>query len=663
MITKNRFLLLITGLLFFTACGRRQANTEVRTLQKLVDKPAWAVCDTMMALFRSPRNIDPDSIITVLKTELKKYPYQTDSATHAWLTVNIGQAYGYKGELDSLGDYCFHALPYFESHPDFLLPLNMCYTGIGFNMLVKQENIYKANYYSTKAAALCLLPTTDTSLTYDLKVQSLNDGSQSNRTCKLYTQALHFARESFKIAYPHRYNIKNAYSRALAELADNYTSLKKFDSSLLWLHAADRWNDTIKSAYAQRNNYDAWSNYYYTIGRYDSCLAYWKTMTPRPNVNSRFGIAANFLELYSRLHQQSNAAENLKICSGLADSVAEDNAMLSFSSAKTLYLILYGDRADAEKSFLDFQKKNEAFYDNERMKIFATIEPEYNLAEKQKRIDKLNYVNKAAADEIRQKNNLLVITVLAILLSVVVIMVLLLLSRQRKLQATNQLIITQRDKAELEQKLLRTQMDPHFIFNCIVAIKQYNKQGDAAKANEFVDAFSSLIRLTFEMGTETFVSLEKELAYLTQFIFIEKARFNDQFDFSLTKKLTAPETAVPVPAMLLQPIIENAVRHGVYHLTDRRGMISVDITQKENNIVIVITDNGVGREQSRSFRQSLYSGALNSTVVNMKRIDILNQLFNNQISLKTEDVLDAGGAVAGTRVTISYPVSIQQLNP
>lgn len=220
----------------------------------------------------------------------------------------------------------------------------------------------------------------------------------------------------------------------------------------------------------------------------------------------------------------------------------------------------------------------------------------------------------------------------------------------------------QRSLLQLEQMALQGQMNPHFIFNCITAIKHYYNSGHKEKANDFVDAFSSMIRQTFEMGTEAFVSLDKELNYLAQYLSLEQKRFDHSFSFSITKDLSLPETAIPVPAMLLQPIAENAVRHGIRHLSDRRGIINISVTQKENIVAIVITDNGIGRQKSRSYGLMYQQVAhITSTTVNAKRIDILNKLFEYQIVHITEDVTDEQNEITGTRVYISYPLTIRDL--
>jgi ligand-binding sensor domain-containing protein len=220
----------------------------------------------------------------------------------------------------------------------------------------------------------------------------------------------------------------------------------------------------------------------------------------------------------------------------------------------------------------------------------------------------------------------------------------------------NRKIAFQRNLLQLEQMALQGQLNPHFIFNCMTAIKQHYNAGNLQKANEFLDAFAALIRQTFEMSTETFISLDKELDFLNRYLSIEQVRFGYAFDFFINKNLTISDAIIPVPAMLLQPFAENAVRHGVRHLSERRGKIIIDVRQQNNRMQVVITDNGIGRSKANSFFSHI-----TSTSVNSKRMQILNQLFEQQIIHEVEDVIDDEGDIAGTRIIISYPLDINKL--
>lgn len=207
----------------------------------------------------------------------------------------------------------------------------------------------------------------------------------------------------------------------------------------------------------------------------------------------------------------------------------------------------------------------------------------------------------------------------------------------------------------LEQMALQSQMNPHFIFNCITAIKQYYNAGDKDRGNDFVDSFSMLIRHTFEQGTEVFTSLDKELGYLRRYLDVEQSRFNHSFHYDISCHTATAVQDIPVPAMLLQPVLENAIRHGIRHLSHGRGVVQLIVTERDKMISIAITDNGIGIQKSRDLKGENLLQSLTSSTVNNRRVDVLNRLFAQSISMHMEDI-----ATGGTCVIISYPTDINK---
>ncbi|WP_181358602.1 sensor histidine kinase [Taibaiella chishuiensis] len=219
-------------------------------------------------------------------------------------------------------------------------------------------------------------------------------------------------------------------------------------------------------------------------------------------------------------------------------------------------------------------------------------------------------------------------------------------------------LATQQNLLLLEQMALQGQMSPHFIFNSIAAIKQHYVTGNTQQANGLVDSFSALIRQTFEMAAEVFVSLDKELNYLRHYMDVEKIRFNASFQYSIRVDVQMSSQHIPVPAMLLQPVVENAIRHGVRHLLDKEGQVELYVHQAGERIIFTVTDNGIGRLKSLAMKDRDMLQPINSSSVNERRIHILNRLFNNKIEVRTDDLIDENGLPSGTRIVIAYPISI-----
>lgn len=235
----------------------------------------------------------------------------------------------------------------------------------------------------------------------------------------------------------------------------------------------------------------------------------------------------------------------------------------------------------------------------------------------------------------------------------------LIVRRVRKKDAEKMAV--QQNLLQLEQMALQAQMNPHFIFNCMAAVKHLYSTGDNERADAFVDEFALLIRQTFEMGEENFITWNQERSYLERYLHVERGRFDHSFNFTIEEDIQLPGNYIPVPVMLLQPIVENAIRHGIRHLPDGTGNITVVIRQEGSQVVFEITDNGIGLRKSLELK-GLDAHSRTSSIVNNKRIRILNQLFAGQITMKTEDLSERGNHSTGTRVVISYPVTIHPNN-
>jgi LytS/YehU family sensor histidine kinase len=146
---------------------------------------------------------------------------------------------------------------------------------------------------------------------------------------------------------------------------------------------------------------------------------------------------------------------------------------------------------------------------------------------------------------------------------------------------------------ELEQKLLRSQMNPHFIFNSLIAIQSFVFENNAMMAGKYISDFAKLMRLILENSREEYISISKELETLNFYLELQKLRFENKFDFTINIDKDIETENVAIPPMLAQPIIENAIEHGIKPLKIQ-GFINISFFKKENYIFVQINDNGIG---------------------------------------------------------------------
>ncbi len=219
-------------------------------------------------------------------------------------------------------------------------------------------------------------------------------------------------------------------------------------------------------------------------------------------------------------------------------------------------------------------------------------------------------------------------------------------------KAKEQAMLNQRI-AELEQKALRSQMNPHFIFNSLNSIQQYVAERDITGANNFITDFSRLIRMTLDLSANTFITLADEMDYITTYLKVEKTRLENQFDYSVNTDKGLNLHEIFLPPLLLQPYVENSIRHGIKYKHENKGMISICVQRKEADILVSITDNGIGREAAQQYKSKYHIQYQSKGMsINSDRIDILNSYNDKKIGILVNDLYNNNNEATGTRVDI-----------
>lgn len=204
----------------------------------------------------------------------------------------------------------------------------------------------------------------------------------------------------------------------------------------------------------------------------------------------------------------------------------------------------------------------------------------------------------------------------------------------------------------LALKSLRSQMNPHFIFNALNSVNQFVSRNDERAANKFLSEFSRLMRLVLEHSQEDFISLQKEEEIVSLYLKLEHYRFRDKFDYEILIDENINKDSVHVPPMLIQPYIENAVWHGLRY-REGKGFLSVQIKGTEHEIVVEISDNGIGRRRSAELKTENQKKQQSTGLKNIReRLGILNDVYKCDYRIHIEDL----PADSGTRVTLHIPV-------
>ncbi|MEM9022700.1 MAG: histidine kinase [Bacteroidota bacterium] len=209
--------------------------------------------------------------------------------------------------------------------------------------------------------------------------------------------------------------------------------------------------------------------------------------------------------------------------------------------------------------------------------------------------------------------------------------------------------------ARLESQALRAQMNPHFIFNTMNAIQNYIAHNPRADAQEYLGQFARLIRQILNLSSREWVTLEEDLAALELYMELEVKRFNGRVRYELDVDPRLDRSYDRVPPLIIQPLVENAIWHGLNRKTDD-GWVSISLQKAGQQIRCTVEDNGIGREAARQFGQQK-NPEHRSAGLGITR-ERLNKLTRNTASIDVvfTDLKDASGSPSGTKVEFLIPI-------
>ena len=208
----------------------------------------------------------------------------------------------------------------------------------------------------------------------------------------------------------------------------------------------------------------------------------------------------------------------------------------------------------------------------------------------------------------------------------------------------------------LELRALQSQMNPHFIFNCLSSISALYVSDKKAAANDYLSRFSKLLRIILEHAQARLISLKDDLEMFDIYVPLEGLQFDEPFDYELEVNVNSDPTEIFFPAMVTHTFIENAIKHGLKPLKDRKGKLKILVEELDSRIFINIEDNGVGYEHSILYKRKLNKLHKSRGLENTnKRINLINLLNDLDIEVTTKNLSTKDGNACGTRVTISFP--------
>lgn len=241
-------------------------------------------------------------------------------------------------------------------------------------------------------------------------------------------------------------------------------------------------------------------------------------------------------------------------------------------------------------------------------------------------------------------------------LVVLIIVIGFLFLRTSRLRSRQRLEDMNHKVSTLTQKNLRTQMNPHFIFNTLNSIQYYVFQNDKIASNNYMTKFAKLIRKTLENSEHPAIPISEEIDALKLYLELESLRFKQKFDWKIDIDDEIDTYMYKIPTMLIQPFVENAIGHGLMHKTGK-GLIHIGMKLEKDVILCSIEDNGVGRKKAMEIKNNKKENHRSlGTSITESRLRLVNSLYGKNMKVKYTDMKDADGNATGTRVEISIPI-------
>jgi hypothetical protein len=320
--------------------------------------------------------------------------------------------------------------------------------------------------------------------------------------------------------------------------------------------------------------------------------------------------------------------------------------VLKYTNELHSYLLEIGDSLQSLQYLIQYHAIQDSLNTMNTQARIATFEIDQQTQLKENEIEQLQTQNTT------QRNYYLIGGFFLLL------MVMAALSRLRyKRKRDNQQLTIEFKKqlAQAETKALRSQMNPHFIFNCLNSINSFVLDQKHEIASDYLIKFSKLIRLILDNSRSETISIEKELETLKLYVLLESARFDDKFKCVYHIDKDVDTNLIMIPPMLLQPFVENAIWHGLMQ-KEGEGTIIVEIKKEDEEFLnISITDDGIGRENAAALKSKSATHKSHGLKVTSQRIEMMNKLNSTGAQVHIVDLKDEQGNAMGTRVELMIP--------
>lgn len=416
--------------------------------------------------------------------------------------------------------------------------------------------------------------------------------------------------------------------------------------------------ENLGNAFMPRNPKEALGHYNLAMAYYDSAGA------ATDKAYALLGAA----KAYKALGRHAEALGALKAGSALAKATESTALVMDMERTMAELAGEVGDAAGAVAHFSRYIAMHDSLQGADTQRELARLRTAFETERKEKDNALLRTENRAQQERIRQRNiqlnGLVALAVLALLAALLAALLFRRNYRQKRRHAdvleglNRQLEASNAEVKEinslLESRLLRSQMNPHFIYNALGSAVQLTDAGRTGEATAYLRGFARLLRMVLDHSVDDHVGLEDEMGLLRQYLELEARRLPG-LDFTVEADQQLVQEDPEIPALIVQPFVENALWHGLAG-KDQDRRLHVRFTGTGSNVVCTVQDNGVGRAAHNGKQQAPGHRSLGMQLT-QERVRLLARQLGGGQKIHVEDLYDEQGAPAGTRVTLNLSVA------
>lgn len=436
----------------------------------------------------------------------------------------------------------------------------------------------------------------------------------------------------------------------LSNLGSVYFKQSNYDSALVYHQQALRIREGIRELKGIHNSLENIGEVYFRKGQLQKARnACQEALEMARKLNDQRAVARTMILLagiYEGMKQPANALTYGNQGTELARKIgAKDLAKEGYETLIGL-AEKRGDYRQAFGHFKLYSQYRDSIAGEATTNKINELHAQYESGKKEQQIKGLS--QQAQIQQLELKQQRLYLTGLVVVVAVIALLAYLFV-RHNNLSNRHKTV-------DLEQKLLRAQMNPHFIFNALTAIQQFMYGNHPAEAGKYLAKFAKLMRLTLENSRDEYITLQKEIQTLEHYFELQRLRFGDKFDYQIQVDPELDPEEVAVPPMFAQPLVENSLEHGILHKSDR-GLVQVRYRKLADSMVLEVEDNGVGRKRAAQLtpvggRQKYASLA---TQITQERLKLFNRNKSHKVKLTLVDLVDDHNVVLGTKATFAIP--------